>query len=71
MRGIVGQYEAKGAFRCPRCGAVTWGDLNYCQECGQYLWIECSGCGATWRYYYEYPYCPSCGAKMGQVITKK
>ncbi len=58
--------EPKGPFRCPRCGAPTWGDLNYCEQCGQALNVECPSCGATWRYMYEYPYCPSCGAKTGQ-----
>ena len=63
--------ESRGSFRCPRCGATTWGDLNFCQECGQDLYIECPGCGATWRFMYEYPYCPGCGAKTGQAIGKR
>ena len=62
--------ESKGPFKCPRCGATTWGDLNFCQACGQDLYVECPGCGATWRFMYEYPYCPSCGAKTGQELGK-
>lgn len=54
----------EGPFRCPRCGAVTWGQLQYCKECGMYLNIECTGCDAYWRYYYDYKYCPSCGTKV-------
>jgi len=53
-----------GAFRCSRCGAVTWGNLDHCMDCGQALNIECDECGATWRYFYEYAYCPSCGARV-------
>ena len=63
--------EAKGSFRCPRCGAPTWGELSFCQQCGEPLDRQCPECGATWRYMYEYPYCPSCGAKTGQQIGKK
>ncbi len=63
---MPGAGEAKWSFRCTRCGNVTWGDLQFCSECGQSLTISCPGCGATWRYMYEYPFCPSCGAKTGQ-----
>ena len=57
--------EALGPFRCPRCAAVTWGDLKFWLECGQYLYIECEECGTSWRYFYEYAYCPSCGKRVG------
>ncbi len=63
--------ETKGSFKCPRCGASTWGDLNFCQECGQDLFFECPGCEATWRFMFEYLYCPSCGAKTGQSSEKR
>ncbi|MFQ5981654.1 MAG: hypothetical protein ACE5OZ_26205 [Candidatus Heimdallarchaeota archaeon] len=53
-----------GPFRCPRCGSVTWGDLTYCLDCGQYLYTECGDCGTSWRYFYEYAYCPSCGKRV-------
>jgi len=53
-----------GAFRCSRCGAATWGNLNNCKECGKELNIGCTGCGATWRYFYEYSFCPNCGTKI-------
>lgn len=56
--------ESKGAFRCPRCGSVTWGNLEFCTQCGQALNIECSNCGSKWRYIYGYAFCPSCGAQL-------
>jgi len=56
--------EKIGPFRCPRCGTVTAGNLQFCSECGLSLNIECEECGATWRYYYEYTFCPSCGARI-------
>jgi len=64
------ERKGEGPFRCPRCAAVTWGDLNFCMECGQELYVECPGCGATWRYFYEYPFCPNCGTKIKKEIRK-
>ena len=67
-RSRFGQNEA---FKCPNCGETTWGNLKFCQECGQKLDRECSKCGATWRYFYEYPYCPECGTKTHGGFVKK
>ncbi|MDA2936618.1 hypothetical protein MYX06_05375 [Patescibacteria group bacterium AH-259-L05] len=53
----------EGAFKCPRCATTTWGNLQYCPGCGNALDKGCSGCGASWRYFYSYDYCPNCGAK--------
>ena len=60
--------EGTGPFRCPRCGAVTSGNKEYCNECGQWLYIECPGCGKTWRYMYSYAFCPDCGTKVGEAV---
>lgn len=54
------------AFKCPRCGTTTWGNLEYCSNCGEPLTIECLECGYKWRYIYKYKYCPSCGAKTSR-----
>ena len=51
-------------FRCPKCKEATWGGLKYCPHCGESLIISCSGCEASWRYLYEYKFCPSCGIKV-------
>ena len=67
---MVGETEGTGPLRCPKCGAVTWGWLNYCIECGQELKVYCPGCGGQWRYFYYYPYCPSCGAKTDQEYVE-
>ena len=61
------QREAReGPFRCPRCSAVTWGALTYCNECGMYLYIECPNakCASKWRYMYEHAFCPDCGTQV-------
>jgi len=52
-----------GPFRCPGCKKATSGDLRHCPNCGEALVTTCSGCGASWRYMYEYKFCPSCGTK--------
>lgn len=54
----------EGPMRCPRCASVTWGDLDYCLDCGKYLYIECEECGSSWRFFYEYAYCPGCGTRV-------
>ena len=58
--------EGTGPFKCPKCGATTWGALEYCGECGMYLYKECPKCGNRWRYMFERPFCPDCGAKVAQ-----
>jgi len=54
----------EGAFKCPKCGAATWGALKHCPKCGEALDRHCPDCGETWRYIYDgdYQYCPACGA---------
>jgi len=51
------------AFKCPKCGATTWGYLKHCPNYGESLTIVCSECGYEWRYMYEYK---SCGAKTSR-----
>ena len=67
---MVEGREGGGPMRCPKCGCVTWGWLKYCIECGTLLSYECPGCGGKWRYFYYYPYCPSCGEKTGQEYVE-
>ncbi|MBU4194871.1 MAG: hypothetical protein KKE79_02415 [Actinobacteria bacterium] len=50
------------AFNCPKCGLVSWGDMGYCPECGTPWTIVCGDCGASWRFYWEYAFCPACGS---------
>ena len=68
LEGTAGERETagEGALRCPKCGTVTWGQLNYCIECGEPLTVECPECAATWRYFFYYAYCSECGTKTGQ-----
>ena len=59
--------EGTGPFKCPRCGATTWGALDYCAECGMYLYREWPDCGKRGRYIYEHTFCQSCGARVEQA----
>ena len=61
------------AFKCPKCGTTTWGNLKHCANCGQALNIVCPECGGSWRYIYarDYKCCPNCGAKMQQEKLSK
>ena len=65
--GEIGQSET---FRCPTCGETTWGNLKFCPGCGESLSKECPKCGVTWRYFYNYTYCPECGAKTSGGLVK-
>jgi len=58
------------AFKCPSCNIATSGNLKYCPNCGQSLYIKCSSCGYTKRYIYaeNYSFCPDCGEKMNTKI---
>lgn len=58
------------AFRCPKCGAVTDGDEDFCVNCGQPLKIICPECGNAWRYMFNYKFCPECGHDMKDVNAK-
>lgn len=66
MEEQIGAAEGTGAFKCPKCGATTWGALDRCPECSEPLNIECPECGGTWRYIHNYHYCPSCGTKVAK-----
>lgn len=70
MEEQIGSAKGTGAFKCPRCGATTWGNLKNCPECGELLTIECPECGETWRFIYNYRYCPSCGTKAEKPKSK-
>lgn len=61
---MVEQTQNLGPFRCPKCGTATSADCSFCPVCGEALDIECLECGATWRFIYNYAFCPSCGAKF-------
>lgn len=59
------------AFTCPNCGKVTGGNENFCNDCGQALNIVCPGCGETWRFMFDYKFCPICGQNMKQPKKKE
>lgn len=52
------------AFKCPKCGKLTGGNEKFCIECGQPLNVICPECGETWRFMFEYKFCPGCGHNM-------
>ena len=59
------------AFTCPKCGKTTSGKEKFCIDCGQPLNISCPECGETWRFMFDYKFCPICGRNMKQPETKK
>jgi predicted amidophosphoribosyltransferase len=52
------------AFKCPKCDKTTSGKEKFCMDCGQPLNITCPNCGETWRFMFEYKFCPACGHNM-------
>ena len=59
------------AFNCPKCGKVTGGNEKFCSDCGQPLNIQCPACGETWRFMFEYRFCPSCGHSIPKPFEIK
>jgi hypothetical protein len=56
------------AFKCPKCGKTTGGKEKFCIECGQPLDVICPECGETWRFMFEYKFCPACGHHMKKLV---
>ena len=59
------------AFRCPKCGELTAGNEKFCIECGQPLNVVCPDCGESWRFMFEYKFCPGCGHNMKKIPANK
>ena len=62
--------EGTGPFRCPGCKTATLSDLDWCPKCGFQLRVECAKCGGTWRYFYNYQFCPACGTPASSQSKK-
>lgn len=50
---------------CPKCGAETTGDQNYCGACGAQLQNACAGCGTINPPFFRY--CGQCGRNLVDV----
>ncbi len=60
------------AFNCPECGKTTGGNENFCIECGHALNVVCPKCGETWRFMFDYKFCPVCGHHIRhEEVTKR
>jgi hypothetical protein len=59
------------AFKCPKCGVTTSSREKFCIECGNALDITCPECGNSWRFMFDYKFCPSCGHSMKKAVVKK
>ncbi len=59
------------AFKCPKCGELTGGNEKFCIECGQPLNVTCPDCGETWRFIFEYKFCPGCRHNMKKAGLNK
>jgi predicted amidophosphoribosyltransferase len=58
------------SFKCPKCQAATSGDADFCPHCGTPWTIVCPKCGGTWRFFYQYKFCPSCGERVAKQEAK-
>ena len=58
------------AFNCPGCGKTTGGNEKFCIECGHPLNTVCTECGETWRFMFDYNFCPACGQKVKKAIAE-
>ncbi len=52
------------AFKCPKCEKTTGGNEKFCMDCGQPFNISCPNCGNSWRFMFDYKFCPTCGNNM-------
>ncbi len=60
--------------KCPGCGATISSVAAYCPNCGEPWTVKCSRCGASWRFWKFYKFCPGCGAaveKLGNIPGKQ
>ena len=58
------------AFKCPKCGKTTGGNDKFCIACGQPFNIACPECGESWRFMFDYKFCPGCGHNMKNEDVK-
>ncbi len=70
--------EAEGQMiawnKCPGCGATISSGAAYCPNCGEPWTVKCSRCGASWRFWKFYKFCPDCGVaveKFGNIPGKQ
>jgi len=61
------------AFKCPKCGVSTFGNQQFCSECGQGLDLVCANeeCDFSIRHMYadKYKFCPKCGGKLALNVN--
>lgn len=58
------------SFKCPKCQAPASGDADFCSHCGAPWNVECSKCGKSWRFFYQYKFCPRCGEPVSKQGAK-
>lgn len=58
-------------FKCPKCGRAVGSGEDYCPNCGETLTIKCENCGAIWRYWQNFLFCPKCGTKAKDNSTSR
>lgn len=60
------QTKTEGMLICPNCGAANHMDAEYCEECGEGLYIACPKCGT--RNKSDAAHCTKCGTRLGEEI---
>jgi len=60
------QTKTDGMLICPNCGAANHTQAEYCEECGQGLYIVCPKCGT--RNKSDAAHCTKCGTRLDEEI---
>lgn len=60
------QVKADGMLICSNCGAANQPEAEYCEECGQGLYLICPKCGMKNRS--DAAHCSKCGTRLGDEI---
>ncbi|MGV8026521.1 MAG: zinc ribbon domain-containing protein [Anaerolineaceae bacterium] len=61
------QVETAGMLICPNCGFANHLEAEYCEDCGQSLYMICPKCGTHNKA--DAAHCIKCGLRLGEEIN--